>query len=446
MNKKLLFGLMLSTLALGGTKVFADECPVSIGDNCYTHINEAFNAVPDDGTKTVVKVNQNLTDEDGIGLFRTGASRPTNNTYENANQKNIELDLGGYTVTFGDTKMVGSGNKYATQNIHLEKGNTVTIKNGKFVSNSSTLLMFQNYSNLTLQDVTVDGTNQKPYYTLSNCNGNIKLLGSTSILAPAGSFAFDVDYQTSYPDGVSVTVDTTGTIKGNIEVDKDSKAQLVIKNAVIDGEIQGGNGENITIEQASYKGDTEVTVADDSTSYHNNDTGLTVVVPKDELVIKAFDETMEPTEEETNKVNEVLPEGYVVGKFFDITAWLTNPDDNNAKVQQVTEATKAIKVTLTIPKDLPALKDGYTRTYKIIRIHNDEAKELEVTDNGNGTISFETDAFSPYALTYSDQKAETQADETNNPKTADKIVIYVSTLGIFAIIAIGAALYLNKRI
>jgi hypothetical protein len=439
--------MLLAAALAPGMVARADTCPVSIGDNCYEHINDAFNAVPNDGTKTIVTVNQNLTDEDGIGLFRTGASRPTNNTYENADQKVIELDLGGYTVTFGNSKMVGSGDKYAYQNIHLEKGNTVTIKNGKFVSNPSTLLMFQNYSNLTLQDVIVDGTKQDPYYTLSNCNGIIKLLGSTSILAPEGSYAFDVDYQGAYPDGVSVTLDTTGTIKGNIEVDSDSKAQLTIKNATIEGEIQGGNGSNITVEQGSYEGNVEVVVPDGSATYTNTTTGMTVVVPEDKLVVMAFDAAMEPTEEENTKINEALEEGYVVGKVLDITTWLVNPNDGNAKVEEVTDNTETLNVTISVA-DLPAPQEGYTRVYKVIRVHNGETTVIDAADNGNGTVTFQSNLFSTYALTYVDQAPATGNNEntnTNNPQTADKIILYISALVISSVAVTGTALYLNKR-
>ena len=463
MKKKLLFSVLLSFAVMPNVIAHADACPVEMDGNCYNHINDAFNAVLDDGTKASIRVNQDLVDEDGIGLFRTGASRPTTGTYENANQKNIDLDLNGHTVTFGD-KLVGSGDKYASQNIHLEKGNTVRIVNGTFVASSTASLMFQNYSNLTLDNVTIDGRNQIPYYTLSNCNGKIELVGNTNIWAPKGSFAFDVDYQGSYPDGVTVMLDTTGTIKGNIEVDTNSKAQLVVKKANIEGEIQGGNGTNITIEEASYEGSATVSVAEGSVSYHNDTTGMEVVVPKDELIVKAFDVVATPTEEETAKANEVLENGFVIGKYYDITAWLVNPDDKNAKVEQVTENPGSVNVTLTIPNDLPALQEGYTRIYKVIRIHNGIATVFGVVDNEDGTITFITDAFSTYVLTYADQApaadpVNTNEDNTNivnettttleektsNPSTADKIILYLSALVVSAVVVTGTALYLNKR-
>ena len=73
--------------------------------------------------------------------------------------------------------------------------------------------------------------------------------------------------------------------------------------------------------------------------------------------------------------------------------------------------------------------------------------EPRVVDNGDGTISFMTDAFSPYALTYADQAPAADESEptTNNPKTADKIIFYMSALVISAVAVTGTALYLNKR-
>lgn len=84
---------------------------------------------------------------------------------------------------------------------------------------------------------------------------------------------------------------------------------------------------------------------------------------------------------------------------------------------------KEVEVTVKIPTNLEKVKEDYTRTYYTIRIHkNDdgiyEVKELKGTDNKDGTVTFKTDKFSTYILTYEDVKA------TTNPPTGDNMLVY----------------------
>ena len=85
----------------------------------------------------------------------------------------------------------------------------------------------------------------------------------------------------------------------------------------------------------------------------------------------------------------------------------------------VTNLQDKITLTVTIPEGLPAVPAGYTRTYKIIRVHNGLAEELETTVSGD-KVSFKSDKFSTYALTYEDTK------NTKNPATGDNISIYIA--------------------
>lgn len=82
----------------------------------------------------------------------------------------------------------------------------------------------QNYCNLTLENMVVDGTNLSGdrTYTMSNNHGDITIKNST-IIAKKGGVAFDVYYWpgSSYGDGVSVTVNDS-IINGKIEVTVDA--------------------------------------------------------------------------------------------------------------------------------------------------------------------------------------------------------------------------------
>ena len=141
--------------------------------------------------------------------------------------------------------MVGSTGS-ETNGLQLLKGSKVTLRNGIIKSTKANILI-QNYCDLTLEDVTLDasesvGANEGSY-VISNNHGTVKILGSTSILAPAGKVAFDVYYWTpAYKDGVNVYVNTTGTLSGAIEYGCSSGSEtasetlssLVIDNAVLE--------------------------------------------------------------------------------------------------------------------------------------------------------------------------------------------------------------------
>ncbi|MBR5021427.1 MAG: hypothetical protein IKY17_07330, partial [Oscillospiraceae bacterium] len=106
-------------------------------------------------------------------------------------------------------------------------------------------ILVQNYANLTVSGMTLDGTYLDKYaftdgdsYTLSNNCGNVTVNGKSNIIANndgALAFAFDACKNGSYTEPV-VTVDATCTIAGNIEavkVDKTYYATLAsaIENA-----------------------------------------------------------------------------------------------------------------------------------------------------------------------------------------------------------------------
>ena len=159
------------------------------------------------------------------------------------NGQTVVFDLGGNTWDI--TGRVGSPGT-ETNGMQLLKGSTVTIKNGKITSEKAYLLI-QNYCNLTLEDVTLDGSNlkgSKPY-TLSNNTGNTTIGEGTKIIAHPNGVAFDVYFwpEGSYTEGPKVTIENDAMIQGDIECDRDSatghlnNSKLTINGGRIDGEI-----------------------------------------------------------------------------------------------------------------------------------------------------------------------------------------------------------------
>lgn len=174
-----------------------------IGDTTYPTLEAAVNAAPDSESTTITL----LRDAAGDGVV--------------VKNKNITFDLCGYTYDIDGT--VGSTGT-ETNGFQLWKGSAVTFKNGTITSDKAKILI-QNYCDLTLENVVLDGSklDGARTYTLSLNNGEVNITGNTSILAKAnGGVAFDLYY---WPDGgydgVQVTVNTTGTISGPIELSQD---------------------------------------------------------------------------------------------------------------------------------------------------------------------------------------------------------------------------------
>lgn len=183
-----------------------------IGDITYPTLEAAVNAAPDSEQTTIML----LRDAAGNGVV--------------VKNKNITFDLDGHTYNVDGTTVGSSGTE--TNGFQLLKGSAVTFKNGTITSNKAKILI-QNYSDLTLENVVLDGSNLAGPYTLSLNNGKVNITGNTSILAKKGGVAFDLYYWPNggYADGVQLTVNTTGTISGTIELTTDGSSSGQPENA-----------------------------------------------------------------------------------------------------------------------------------------------------------------------------------------------------------------------
>lgn len=141
-----------------------------------------------------------------------------------AEGQSIVIDLGGNVLTF-EGEMAGSpGTK--TLGMQLLKGSHVTIKGGTIRSADAKMLI-QNYSNLTLDGVTLEGS-EKNGYVLSNNFGTTIIKNGTKILPTEGNIAFDAYYGmfAQYDAGVSVIIeDSTVVVDGPIEFGKANRAK-----------------------------------------------------------------------------------------------------------------------------------------------------------------------------------------------------------------------------
>ena len=109
------------------------------------------------------------------------------------------------------------------------------------------------------------------------------------------------------------------------------------------------------------------------------------------------------------KVEKALPStNYVVGAYIDFNLFKQVGDKEATKITKCPNG--KVKISFVIPKALQA----ESRAFKMVRLHDGTATLLDVTLGKNFNATFETDAFSTYAIIYTDTNTNTN---TKSPKT-----------------------------
>ena len=289
----------------------------------------ALNGIDAAGDKSViVNVTQDIGNITGI---KTGSGN------------NLTVDFGENTVTV-DTTVGSSGTE--TNGMQLLKGSTVTLQNGTYAAaNDNVKILIQNYSDLTLEDLTLDGTtSENCICVLSTNHGNVVIKGDTNIIARNGQIALDVMHweNASYQEGgTHVVIDETmtGTVDGRIDVYCYGSTGA---RPVDDG------GATLTIMGGTYI-----------------NTGLTL-----------------------EQFSAYVPEGYKVTDFngkYVVTANDVTPAADGASLQAAIDAGEKVLLTENISASFTDTASSSTGTEKVVKIEDGTAIDL-----GHNTISIQS--------------------------------------------------------
>lgn len=211
----------------GGTLTAESEALISEGNKHTATINVAGGTFSDPSALKYMKgnadVNIRMTSDHTCPGFKTISGQT------------VTMDLGGKVLTLADPTVGSAGTE--TNSCQLNEGSAVTFKNGTLQSNNDKI-MIQNYCNLTLENMTVTGTNA--LYVVSNNCGNVKI-DNTTITAGsnANQFAFDVCGYSKYTAGVTVTVSGTSTINGKVEISRSAGNSQPMKLNITGGTFNG---------------------------------------------------------------------------------------------------------------------------------------------------------------------------------------------------------------
>lgn len=218
-------------------KPLKDVAVAKIGDTYYKTLADAVAAAQDGDTITLLKD----TIGSGIGTYKNPGKDLQGNDQITAKGFTIDFNQHTYSV---DKPAVGS-KTYETQGFHFEwkgaVGTTpnITLKNGTLnvakVHDPNLKLLVQNYCNLTLDNMTVDGTNLTKgwgsyTYVTSNCNGTVTIKDSAIISEnPNADVAFDVDGARRGYGPVKLTIEGDSKISGKFEVSTNEGNSLTVK-------------------------------------------------------------------------------------------------------------------------------------------------------------------------------------------------------------------------
>mgnify|MGYP004457196439 CR=1 FL=1 len=235
--------------------------PVKIGDVSYPDLVGAFASVKEGETITLTE----SIEGSGIGIFVYGNAFKIATKFDENGEatewepvaNKVTLDLAGNTYTLVAPAVGSDG--YETQGFHIEKGYELTLKNGTIdisKKTSAVKMLFQNYAQLTLEKITLDGTNLADAYyynekkeivpganyTFNNNNSTI-VMTDCKVIARSGAVNGDShramgvygNPNSSY-NGVSVELHGQNDI-GLIEIDGSKGATLTVKTGVLKADV-----------------------------------------------------------------------------------------------------------------------------------------------------------------------------------------------------------------
>lgn len=196
-----------------GEPIPESEGVAAIGDKYYATLADAVQAVVSSEDKTGTVTLLKNAAGGGIGLFNG----------KDAVDVNLTIDFGGFTYTCNDPAVGSVGTE--SQGFHLEKDNTVTLKNGTIkVSPDSqkTIMLIQSYCDLTLENLNLYGSNATQYMISSNYGKtvleNVNIDGTNKKLVAIDLMHWlGTEYGNPAPT-MQIQNEADNTIKGSINV------------------------------------------------------------------------------------------------------------------------------------------------------------------------------------------------------------------------------------
>ena len=201
----------------GSTFYTVEAATAKTDSEYYATLAEAVQAVVSSESKTGTVTLLKDAAGGGIGLFNDKDAINVNLTV------NLTIDFGGFTYTCDDPAVGSVGTE--SQGFHLEKGNTVTLKNGTIKvspDSQNTSMLIQNYCDLTLENLDLYGSNITKYIISSNYGDtvlkNVNIDGTNNNIVAIDLMHWLNDSYKDQAPTMKIQNDADNTIKGSIDV------------------------------------------------------------------------------------------------------------------------------------------------------------------------------------------------------------------------------------
>ena len=140
---------------------------------------------------------------------------------------------------------------------------------------------------------------------------------------------------------------------------------------------------------------------------------------KADITLTMSDISKNVSDEQKELINSVLKSDDKVGMYVDISVLLTITDAEGNVITDkalVSETATKFTVKMKLADELLQKDSSKIRTYQVVRLHDGKSEILDSKwDASTGTLSFETDKFSTYAISYSDKDKEAVKEPTKDP-------------------------------
>lgn len=363
---------------------------------------------------------------DSVLTFNSGTVTAADNCALGGNGSANYIKENGITITINGGTINGNiqTSGYTSCGIYLPQKSKTTINAGTINSSKGAGIVMRG-GELIVNGGTINAKGDSTF------TGKV---GDSPVQVPVSGIVIDLTKKTGYTDApnIKVTVGGEANINGTkqaiecIPGDAGQTCNVTLKNGVY------SSAPNPSDIQEGYKAYKVLNVEEDEEKY--------IVASDDEItneVISAPVTKEDIEKEDINLLEKAIDSKYKIAGYYEIL--LTESVGDNI-IGIIDEVEENVDVTIGIPTNLEELKDGYTRKYVIIRLHDGKTDVInDVKDNGDGTLTFPSNKFSTYLLAYEDVE-NTATTPTSNatiqpPKTVDNLLLY-GIIGIIGIIGV----------
>ena len=411
-------GSVVTTISADGKTVTVKEKD-ALGETTKT-TKTVTNA---DETKTVTTTEGNTTtvetkDSEGNVIKKVetvdNGNGTTTVTTTKGNTTTVETKDNEGNVT-KKVETVDNGN--GTTTVTTTEGNTTTVetkaRNGNTTGSTVTTTSADGKT-VTVEEKDESGETTKTTETVTNADGTKTVTtteGNTTTVETKdseGNITKTVETVTN-SDGTKTVKTTDGDSTTVEKVDQNGETTSVVK--------QESNDQGTAVKTVEEIGD-----APDTTLIDDVDVLVDKLIFDEEkvrqqngelvmIILDVEDVTDSASSEDIAKVVAALQSGEKAGGYFEIN--LYKQIGASSKIQITDTNNEKISISMRIPDELINNDDKVERTYRIVRLHDGKVDIIDSkTDLAKQLITFETDKFSIYAITYIDKIINNQDTKT----------------------------------